>query len=323
MTELSAICRPVSPELSRTSKLVVSALARAARLSGCPADAVPATAGKMIRPALLLMVARLFGADKDTAVRLAAAVELVHAASLIHDDVIDASGMRRGAPTAFRSIGAADAVLLGDVVFANAFADVASLGSDVITREIAATVRDVCAGEVRQNRAKGTFDSGRAWYLRTAELKTASLYRACAVLPALAAGAARPRVAAAGRFGRNFGLAFQITDDLLDVIGDPRRTGKPNGRDLAQGKTTLPLVIFFETLGSAERRRVRRALREGQAPVRREVLAALGRPAVVTAVRRAAERCRARATADLDRLPDAPEKAHLASLCLFAVNRLY
>jgi len=325
MADLDAICRPISSDLLRTSRAVSSALAAAVRLSGCPAGATVANGGKMLRPALLLLVARIFKADRDLAVRLAAAVELVHVASLIHDDVIDGAETRRGLPATCARIGAADAVLLGDVIFTGVFNDIVSLGRSDLTGELARTAREVCAGEVRQNRAKGNFAATRRQYLTTAGLKTASLYRACAVMAALAGAAPRRQVSAAARLGRNFGLAFQIADDLLDVAGDPAKTGKPCGGDLAQGKVTLPLIICLRALAPSRRRMLREKLSrpDPSGEVHQAVLAELRRPRIVRTVRAAARQYSLRAVAELARLPKAAGKRNLEALCRFAVKRQY
>jgi len=320
MVELDAICRPIASELRATARAVSRSLGAAAALSGCRPGAAPDNGGKMLRPALLLLVARLFKADAGLAVRLASAIELVHAASLIHDDVIDAADTRRAARAL---LGAADAVLLGDVIFTGAFADLVSLGDYRMTADIARAAGDICAGEVRQNRSKGTFAVSHAAYLRTVGLKTASLYRSCAVLAALAGRAPRAQVLSAARLGAHFGLSFQITDDLLDLTGDPAKTGKPNGCDLAQGKTTLPLILYFRMIGPSRSRLLRRSLVLGDCDARARLLCELARPRVTNAVRAAAKRHSRLAVSELARLPRARETANLTALCRFAVERSY
>jgi len=213
-------------------------------------------------------------------------------------------------------------VLLGDVIFTAAFSSVVALGQEAFTRELARAAREVCAGEVRQSRAKGNFSLGRAQYTRIVELKTASLYRACGVLGALAGGASRRQAAAAGRFGHYLGMGFQAADDLLDIAGDSRRTGKPQGQDLTQGKMTLPAIIHIESLRPAARRRARLRLAAGDAEFHEDFISKL-RARGAGIVRPVARRyCRA-AIDELGGLPDGPEKKCLAALCRFAVTRSY
>jgi octaprenyl-diphosphate synthase len=277
----------------------------------------------MLRPAVLLLVSRLFNAPPCLAVRLAAAVELVHAASLIHDDGIDDARTRRGRPTLGSRIGTPEAVLFGDSVFAGAFAEVIATGRLDMARELARTGVEVCAGEVRQNISKGNFALSRPRYLEIVRLKTGSLYRACGALGAMAGDAVPSHVRAAAQFGLAFGMAFQAADDLLDVIGDPDVTGKPRGSDVSQGKATLPVIVYLEKLSPARRSRVRRTLSAGAADDNAAVLVKLAKPPVVAAVRSVADEYRLKALAALDRLPDGPEKKDLAALCRFAVRRTY
>jgi octaprenyl-diphosphate synthase len=296
-------------------------LDESARVAGVHSRVSADSGGKQVRPAVLLLTARLFGADRTVAVKLAAIVELIHAASLIHDDVIDDADTRRGEPTVLRRIGAADAVLLGDVIFTAAFARAAALRRAEYVRELARAARRVCAGEVRQNRAKGNMGLTLAQYTRIVELKTASLYRACAVLGAITGGAPRRETGAAGLFGYHLGLGFQAADDLLDVAGDPKLTGKPRGQDLAQGKVTLPLLFYLRALSPAARRRVREGFASDGPGFVAEILDVLRRSPVVPAARKAAAgHCRD-AAAQLRFLPGGPEKKSLAALCSFAADR--
>ena len=323
MSTLSSICRPAAPEIAEVARLTAGVLAASARFAGARRAVDPCDGGKMLRPATLLLVGKLFDADRAAAVRLALAVELVHAASLIHDDVIDASDTRRGKPTAFRRIGPADAVLLGDVIFTSAFGEVVSLRRHEFTRELARAARDVCAGEVRQNRSRGDFRMTLPRYSRIVTLKTASLYRACAALGALAGGCTAAELAAARRFGHFLGLAFQAADDLLDVTGKPEETGKPAGTDLAQGKVTLPLILHLKALSPRARRAAVAALSSGGDTAVRAVCAALRSARTVSAARRVARAHANAAVAQLDLLPAGPEKKNLAALCAFAADRSY
>jgi len=323
VSDLDRISRRIAPDLAKVSRRTAAALAAAAALVGRP-DAIPhGGPGKKLRPAVLLLVARLVDADPADAVSLAVTVELVHAASLIHDDVIDCASIRRGAPTVPALIGASDAVLLGDVIFTAAFRDVVSLNRPEYLRILAHAAGEVCAGEARQNRAKGNFRLTESQYLRIVDLKTASLYRACGALAAAAASSSKPVTAAAGAFARNLGLAFQLADDLLDVVGDPQKTGKASGCDLAEGKMTLPAILYLKKLPASRRRAALASLTRGDAASRDALVRCIARSRAVSETRRFARRYASAAVAELDSLPRSPEKTDLAALCRFAADRSY
>lgn len=176
----------------------------------------------------------------DALLGAAVAVELVHAATLIHDDVLDGSPLRRGRPTVFASGGRRMAIATGDLLFSRAFAELAATGSVAAVRVLARASRELAAGEVIQRADAFATDLGVDRYLERCRLKTAVLFRAACELGALQAGGPAGDLA---QFGEQIGLAFQILDDVLDVTGPPERTGKPRGADLLDGTVTLPLIV--------------------------------------------------------------------------------
>jgi octaprenyl-diphosphate synthase len=217
------------------------------------------TSGKRIRPALVFLSGwRDSAADGQRAtiqpelVRVAAVVELVHLATLVHDDIMDEADVRRNRRTASREYGATAAVLLGDALFAHAL----HLATEFPTTEICAAVsestRRVCAGEIVQTLRRGTTDITRADYQRIVDLKTAELFRVSCFLGARLAGFPADYVDAVSRFGRHLGIAYQIYDDLVDFFGEEKRIGKTLGTDLASGKLTLPLLTLLERLPESE-----------------------------------------------------------------------
>jgi octaprenyl-diphosphate synthase len=211
------------------------------------------TSGKRIRPALVFLGGwRGAGPVQPDLVRVAAVVELVHLATLVHDDIMDEADIRRSRRTAAREYGPTAAVLLGDALFAHAL----HLATQFPTTEVCAAVSDstrrVCAGEIVQTLRRRSIDVSRADYLRIVELKTAELFRVSCHLGARLAGFEPEFVAAAGRFGRHLGIAYQIFDDLVDFYGVEQRIGKTLGTDLASGKLTLPLLALLERLPPAE-----------------------------------------------------------------------
>jgi octaprenyl-diphosphate synthase len=216
------------------------------------------TSGKRIRPALVFLSG--WRESDDAAprvvlpelVRVAAVVELVHLATLVHDDIMDEADVRRNRRTASREYGATAAVLLGDALFAHAL----HLATEFPTTEICAAVsestRRVCAGEIVQTLRRGSTNITRADYQRIVDLKTAELFRVSCFLGARLAGFPADFVEAASRFGRHLGIAYQIYDDLVDFFGEEKRIGKTLGTDLASGKLTLPLLTLLERLPVAE-----------------------------------------------------------------------
>lgn len=198
--------------------------------------------GKRLRPAVVVISAHVAAEDRDGTDLAAAAIELVHLATLYHDDVMDGTQVRRGVPTTHARWGTEIAVLAGDFLFARACWLGAVAGGDVPAL-LARAIGEVCEGQILETGALA--DPRRAVddYLRTIRLKTAALFRGSCELGAATSGAARPVRDALVRYGENLGLAFQIVDDLLDIVGDPQRTGKPPGTDLLKGVFTAPVLI--------------------------------------------------------------------------------
>jgi octaprenyl-diphosphate synthase len=212
------------------------------------------TSGKRIRPALVFLSGwRGPAVVTDDLVRVAAVVELVHLATLVHDDIMDEADVRRSRRTASREFGPTAAVLLGDALFAHAL----HLATQFPTTEICAAVSDstrkVCAGEIVQTLRRRSTNITRADYQRIVDLKTAELFRVSCFLGARLAGSEPAYVEAASRFGRHLGIAYQIYDDLVDFFGDETRIGKTLGTDLASGKVTLPLLVLLDRLPFVER----------------------------------------------------------------------
>ncbi len=204
-----------------------------------------AAGGKRLRPMLVLLCA---GAEAgETATGAATAVELVHMATLVHDDVLDAAPLRRGHPTVFARAGARAATATGDLLLSRAFAELAAGGSGAPRRVrlLAAASVGLAQGELAQRRDAFAVEIDRERYLERCKLKTARLFE-CACLIGLDPEPAEPRRRALAAYGREIGLAFQLLDDVLDVAGPPARTGKARGTDLLDGTVTLPLIVARE-----------------------------------------------------------------------------
>jgi octaprenyl-diphosphate synthase len=212
------------------------------------------TSGKRIRPALVF-----FSGWHGPAVvvpdlvRIAAVVELVHLATLVHDDIMDGAEVRRNRRTAAREFGPTAAVLLGDALFAHALNLATKFPTTEVCSAVSESTRRVCAGEIVQTLRRGSTNVTRADYQRVIDLKTAELFRVSCQLGARFGGFGPGFVEAASRFGRHLGIAYQIYDDLADFFGEEKRIGKTLGTDLASGKLTLPLLVLMERLPAAAR----------------------------------------------------------------------
>lgn len=209
------------------------------------ASATLRAGGKRMRPMLVLLSAGPEGGDR--AVRSATAVELVHMASLVHDDVLDRAPLRRGRPTVYAESGRARATDLGDALFAEAFGLLARAGDDEAVAVLSATTRDLVTGELVQRGQAGDMGLSEDDYLERCRLKTGSLFSASCALGALAAaGEGGPDLESLEAFGGAIGLAFQMLDDVLDISGPEERTGKAPGTDLLDGTVTLPVIVAIE-----------------------------------------------------------------------------
>lgn len=214
--------------------------------------------GKRIRPVLVFHSGRSDGAAEadPELVKLAAVIELVHLATLVHDDVLDVAALRHGQATVAEKYGGGVAVLLGDALFAHALQLAASFPTAEVCREVARATRQVCTGEIAQTFQRGRRDLSLADYGRIIELKTAELFAVSCRLGGRLGGFSKEEVAALSEYGLRLGNAYQIFDDLADFLGEEARIGKTLGTDLASGKWTLPLILLREACGEEEAARL-------------------------------------------------------------------
>jgi octaprenyl-diphosphate synthase len=221
--------------------------------------------GKRLRPAFVMLAARAVGLpfSKERASRLGACMEMIHMATLVHDDVIDHSPTRRGRPTAAAEYGNTAAILGGDVLLAKAMALLSKDGDLSIIGVVADAVVDMAEGEVRELEVRGNFDLSADEHLDVLNRKTASFIEACCVVGARLAGASEDVTEALRLYGHHIGLAFQIVDDLLDYQGDESKVGKPLAGDFREGQATLPLIFLRDHLSEAESTIARRRFGNG------------------------------------------------------------
>jgi geranylgeranyl pyrophosphate synthase len=279
------------------------------------AGATIAAGGKRLRPLLVFVAAGPDPAGRDAALRAAVAVELVHSATLVHDDVLDAAVLRRGRPTVVASAGRSIATATGDLLFSRAFAELAGGGTVEPVRVLSDASSALVQGELLQREDAWKLQTTRERYLRRCDLKTARLFRAACELGALAGGG---DVALLGEFGERIGLAFQLLDDVLDVSGPAERTGKHRGTDLLDGTVTLPLILARERdpeLAELDLRAVR-------TPEQAEgVCDAISATGALEAARELALAMVAEAKADLPSLPEPSQQAAMELVADGVVDR--
>ena len=281
-----------------------------------------AAGGKRLRPALVLLTAKSGRYDLDHLTPAAMAVELIHAATLVHDDVIDRSPVRRGRPTVAASLGDEPAIVIGDFYFAKAYEHAARTAEPEVVGILARAVMEICAGEVRQQAIRYRYSTDTTEYMGRIRAKTATLIAACCDVGALLAGVSSTQRKALEKYGLLLGLAFQIADDILDYTGSEGEIGKPIGHDIAEGFATLPLMLAMEDASRA--RRLKTVLQDGRKlsatearHVVDEVRAGGGAERAIDAAREYASTARA----ELDAIPAGEARSALAALTDYVVSR--
>jgi octaprenyl-diphosphate synthase len=282
--------------------------------------------GKRLRPLLVFLSAKALGADtkSELVIDLAATVELIHTATLLHDDVVDESALRRGRATANAEFGNAASVLVGDFLYSRAFQVMVGTGKMHVLALLSEATNRIAEGEVMQLMALGNLSLTEADYMRVIEAKTAKLFEAAGALGAIAAGAPAATERALAEYARRLGVAFQIADDVLDYRGDVNTLGKSLGDDLAEGKLTLPIIITLERGSDAGKALLRSVLAQAHAvtPTQfRDVMAALEACGALDESLARAESEAAAATEEIAFLPESDAKKWMLELCAYAVRR--
>ena len=277
--------------------------------------------GKRIRPALVLLSAQLGDYDFERTAPAAIAVELTHAATLVHDDVIDRADLRRGRPTVRARTGDPAAIVVGDFYFAKAYREAGRTGSSQVVEILAAAIMRVCHGELQQQASRYHYRVSRDGYLRRIELKTGALIAAACRIGAVLGGLDSASQISLSRYGRLLGLAFQVADDVLDYTGSEGELGKPVGKDLLEGHVTLPLMLALSGPGGDQ---IRAQLEDGRQLAEVEVagivdaVRASGGPA--EALRQAREWA-AEAKWELQPFASVPAATRLSALADYVVSR--
>ena len=277
--------------------------------------------GKRLRPALVLLSAKAAGVAGREHLVLATVIEMIHTATLVHDDVLDSASLRRHLETVNARYGAHASVLLGDFLFTHAFYLASTLSSTLACQTIGRATNIVCEGELRQIASQGNMALDEEEYLSIIEAKTAELCACSCQLGAHYAGADAEVVAALARYGRGLGIAFQIVDDLLDLVGDEATTGKTLGSDLEQQKLTLPLIRLLAQFDDARRREAVAQLQAANGEARSLLETWFQDSDALDYARRKAAAYAEQACAELNCLPPSPAAAVLRKLTEFVVDR--
>ena len=285
------------------------------------AEYIISAGGKRIRPTLVLLVANAYGYRGTAHHELAAVVEFIHTATLLHDDIVDESSMRRGRKTANALFGNAASVLVGDFLYSRSFQMMVGLNNMRVMQILSDATNVIAEGEVLQLLNMHDPDVSQDSYLNVIRSKTAKLFEAAAQLGALISGATDAEIDAAGEYGRSLGTAFQLIDDLLDYEGATEQLGKNVGDDLREGKPTLPLIYLMENGTPEQRELVRACIEQGDEQHFDAILAAITSSGALDYTRREANLAAKRAAAAIASLPASEYKQSLLQLCVFAVDR--
>ncbi len=277
--------------------------------------------GKRLRPLIALLAARASGYAGQQHIALAAIVEFIHTATLLHDDVVDESALRRGQDTANALWGNAASVLVGDFLYSRAFQMMVDIDSMEVMRILADTTNKIAEGEVLQLMNLGDPDTTEARYFEVIRDKTAKLFEAAARLGGVLAGLDTSQCAALAQYGMELGKAFQLVDDILDYAASAEDLGKNLGDDLAEGKPTLPLLRAMAVASESDRQRLRAVIAQGGTTDLEGVLAIIQATDALDYSRRKAEEAMQAAVDALRALPPSPWRDALAELARYAVSR--
>lgn len=279
--------------------------------------------GKRMRPLLVLLAARACNVDSDKHIPMAAVIEFIHTATLLHDDVVDMSTLRRGRPTVNAEWNNPSSVLVGDFIYSRAFQILVQIGDMRIMEIIADTTNKIAEGEVLQLIAKSNPNSSEADYMRVIENKTAILFQAAAQSGAILAGADSAAEDSLKRYGRHLGIAFQLVDDVLDYAGDTAELGKNVGDDLAEGKPTLPLIYTMDNGSEATKQLIKQALlaEELEQNMLQDVIEIVGNSGALDYTRKLALQEADAARQCMDQLPESQYRSTMLELVDFAIER--
>ncbi len=321
----------IRPELEAVERILQQQAASEVALAEKVCGYVHQAGGKRLRPALVILSARALHYDKEDPLWAAAAVEMIHAATLLHDDVVDRAQNRRGRPTANALWGTLPAVMAGNLLLSRSFGLLVRHRQLEVLRLLSETMLVMCRGEILQNLNRGNLQMDEETYYTIINSKTAEFLATCCRaggILALGDGVQRNpeeerMIASLEAYGLNLGMAFQMTDDLLDFIGDSSITGKPVGGDLREGKMTLPLILAFTLANHQQREEIQRIARKSSISEEdfTRVLRVMEATGAIEKVRSAARNCALQGVREIENLPEGPAKEALIQLALGLAER--
>ena len=321
--DLDAVRLLVANDMAAVNRVIERRLASDVVLINEVARYIVNSGGKRLRPLLVLLGSGAAGYTGTRHVELAAITEFIHTATLLHDDVVDASTMRRGQETANEVWGNEASVLVGDFLYSRAFQMMVEVGSLRIMELFAETTNVIAEGEVLQLLNCHNADTSETDYLEVIRAKTAKLFEAAACVGSLLADRPPAVEAALAAYGRHLGTAYQLVDDLLDYEGSPVEIGKNLGDDLAEGKATLPLIFVMRNGTEEQARAVREAVEEGGRRRIAEIVGAVESTGAIAYTSRAAQVEAALAIAALEDVPASHYRDALQTLAEFSVERSF
>ena len=322
-TDFADVRALADDDMKRVDGLIRRRLSSDVVLINQIADHIIAGGGKRLRPMLHVLAAGAAGYRGDQHIKLAAVIEFIHTSTLLHDDVVDESDLRRGRKTANALWGNAASVLVGDFLYSRSFQLMVELDDMRVMRILADTTNTIAEGEVLQLLNIGNADVDEAAYLAVIERKTAVLFAAATELGGVLGALPEEQIAALRRYGMELGYAFQIADDLLDYVSDADTLGKNIGDDLAEGKPTLPLIYAMQKADPEQAQSLRHAIEHGGLDSLERIIAAIRDSGALDRTHERAVQHAKAARAALETLPSSAYRDALAALADYSVQRSY
>jgi octaprenyl-diphosphate synthase len=323
MAVLMAVDQAIGPELLEAEQILADELRSENPYVSDILEHSTRFRGKRLRPMLLLLTAKACGGIRQDHKILSAVVEMIHLATLVHDDVLDEASTRRHVATVNSRWNNETSVLFGDYLFTHSFHLASSLETTYACRRIGRSTNIVCEGELSQIKERGNLDLSEATYFKIIDGKTAELTALCGHLGAKYAANCEALIAPMEQYGRSLGLAFQIADDVLDLMGNEKKTGKTLGSDLDKQKLTLPLIRLLATVSDADAAEIRRLLAQPDETTRQQLTPYFERSDAFEYTSKRAQSLAAEARSQLDGLPNSSAKRILSEIADFAVQRTF
>jgi octaprenyl-diphosphate synthase len=320
---LNVLCAPIDGELKTFSECLERELSSQDELIRGIHNHLLKMTGKFLRPVLAILCSRVEGKNPPEVIRLSVAIELIHTATLVHDDIIDDSEWRRNQPSVYSKWGREISIVSGDYLYAKAFLILAGLENPRINQAFAACAHFMCEGEMKQIEKRNQFLMKETDYLKIIHQKTAALFQAACMGGAYFSGTSPENIEKLGRYGYGLGMAFQIVDDCLDLVGETETLGKTAGLDLNKSEVTLPLLYLFAELSDADRQDLTAQMSLNEPALREKVRSMADEKGAVARAMQKARDYVDKSMEELGPLPDSPFKdslRHLGDYCLERVR---